>query len=855
MRRSTRAWWLGSLLSAAALPGCFGDETTTMMMPPPTSSAVSIAAGDFAVRVDPGTGEIALVSGSDVLLSFPKDALQLGLLPALDDNANYDPVPIVAPTALHMPPDGLVWVSPDKVDATPGGKGPLSAALTYPNGRKATLTVFAPQPGSFKLLLKAEDASDGAVAYFRLRPRIDTKEGLYGLGESFDDVNQRNHVRPMQIEIDTSTETGYNNVHVPIPFLLGTRGWGLFVESPYPGVFSVATETTPGTPSDLVEAIFGTGLASKDGLTFHLFGEKKPLDLTKHYYDATGYPRLPARWALGPWVWRDENKDQAQAEGDLQAMRDLDLPATAYWVDRPYAVGVNTFDWNTTQFPDPQKLIDKAHDLGFGFALWHTPVLDDKDPATATLRMEAMDKGYYPKVSGVKLNPWGKLIDFTNPDAKIWWQGLIANYTAMGVEGFKLDYAEDVVPGLTGARNVWEFADGSDERTMHARYQLFYHQTYQETLTSPGGSFLLCRHATYGDQQNLSVIWPGDLDAAFAKNGETTSEGDDKPYVAVGGLPASLVAGLSLGPSGFPFFGADTGGYIHSPPDKELFSRWCEQTALSTVMQVGNSASTVPWEPDPKTGYDAELLGWYRTYARLHLRLFPYAWTYAENLAKDGRPIARPLGLAYPELGVHPNDEYMFGDYLLVAPVLARGVTSRPVVLPAGKWIDWWNGQIVDGGGTVTADAPLGKLPLYLAEGGIVPMLRPTIDTLRATTQPSIVDSYATDPGVLWVRVAPGAASSFTLFDGAVVGQERGAEGIKLTASDGKELTSGVMFEVVAYGGKKPSAVSEKGSPLAEAASVDALAKAASGWVYVGETGGTVFVKTLPGQHAVTISP
>src|SRR6185436_19535104 len=117
-----------------------------------------------------------------------------------------------------------------------------------------------------------------------------------------------------------------------------------------------------------------------------------------------------------------------------------------------------------------------------------------------------------------------------------------------------------------------------------------YHRAYAELLPEDGG-FLLCRHSTIGDQTQGVIIWPGDLDASFAKMGESVSEGGDD-YVAVGGLPASVIAGLSLGPSGFPFYGADTGGYRHSPPDKELFTRWFEQTALSTVMQIGNSAST-----------------------------------------------------------------------------------------------------------------------------------------------------------------------------------------------------------------------------------------------------------------------
>ncbi len=725
-------------------------------------------------------------------------------------------------------------------------------ALTYPHGASATLHVEAPRTGSFRVTL-TPGAGGPPVAYFRLRPRADAGEGFYGLGESFDGVNQRGKKRAMQLELDTSTESGYNNAHVPVPFILGTRGWGLFVESPFPGAFAVATES-----AELVEATFGTGTSSHAGIVFHLFGEASPLDLTRHYYEVTGFPRLPARWALGPWVWRHV-KDDAQAEGDMHTMRDLDLPTTGYWLDDGYFTAVGAFDWDSSKFPDPQALVDDAHALGFGVALWHSPYLDKSAPTTAALRATATANGYYPPVTGIPLNPFGTLMDLTNPYAYAWWQGHVESYTDIGVEGFKLDYGEDVVPGLTAGRNVWQFWDGSDERTMHSRYQLFYHRAYAETLPE-AGSFLLCRHGTYGDQANVSVVWPGDLDASFAQNGDVVGSGASS-YVAIGGLPAALAAGLSLGPSGFPFFGADTGGYLHSPPDKELFTRWFEQTALSAVMQMGNAADTVAWEPDPTTGYDAEMLGWYRTYTRLHMRLFPYEWTYAENLATDGRPLARALGLAHPELGVHPSDEYLFGDYLLVAPVLTRGATSRSVLLPAGRWIDWWTGAVQAGGGTIMADAPLGTLPLFLQEGGIVPMLRPTIDTLRPTTEPDTIDSYATTPGVLWARVAPGrdgaAPSMFTVFDGAALGQVQAKGVVTLTTSDGAEFTSGVMFEVVAMG-KKPAHVRDvTGAPasLTDRGTLAALEAAPSGWAFTTDTGGTVWVKTGPGAHQVEISP
>jgi alpha-D-xyloside xylohydrolase len=825
-----------ALVAVAPVAGC---SSTEALSPAPLPS-VSLASGDYALRFTPHELDLALVRGDETILDFPADAFELGTVPALDDRVNYDPYRLLVPAVLYQPPDGLAWASPTGMSVVAEDASSMTFALTYPSGGTASLVFTASSRGTFDATFTPNEGGP-PVAYFRLRPRGSATEGFYGLGETFGAVNQRGSKRAMQLELDTSTESGYNNEHAPIPFILGTSGWGLFVESAYPGAFAVATES-----DDLVEATFGTGLASTAGLTFHVFGEPSPIDLTRHYYEATGFPRLPARWALGPWIWRHV-ASQAEAAMDLSTIRSLDLATSGFWFDDGYFTAVQTFDWNQANYTNPQALLDQAHGMGFGLALWHAPYLDAKSPATASLRAVATNDGYYPPVAGLPLNSFGTLLDLTNPGAFAWWQGLVETYTSMGIEGFKLDYAEDVVPGLTSGRNVWEFADGSDERTMHGRYQLFYHSLYAETLPGEGG-FLLCRHATFGDQKNLSVMWPGDLDSTFAKNGDQAST-----YVSVGGFPSSVAAGLALGPSGFPFFGADTGGYLHQPPDKELMTRWFEQTALSTVMQI--YADTRPWVADAATGYDDEMLGWLRTYMRLHMRLFPYVWTYAENLAVDGRPIARALGLAHPELGVHPSDTYLFGDALLVAPVIEAGATSRDVVLPAGSWIDWWTGDVLQGtGASVTVDAPLGTLPLFLHAGSIVPMLRPTIATLYSTTTPDTVDSYATTAGVLWARVAPFGQSSFTVFDGTTLTEDATGDTVALTASQGSEFQHGVMFEVIATRAA-PSSVTDNGTALAHASSLGALEAAASGWTFTSDTGGTVWVKTGAGSHAVVLVP
>src|SRR4029079_12024086 len=114
----------------------------------------------------------------------------------------------------------------------------------------------------------------------------------------------------------------------------------------------------------------------------------------------------------------------------------------------------------------------------------------------------------------------------------------------LGIEGYKLDYAEDVLPSLVGARTGWRFADGSDERTAHYAYTLLYHRSYAETLPAEGG-FLLCRAGRWGDQRNVSVVWPGDLDASFSRKGERFVAHGKVVAKGVGGLPAAIADGLS----------------------------------------------------------------------------------------------------------------------------------------------------------------------------------------------------------------------------------------------------------------------------------------------------------------------
>jgi alpha-D-xyloside xylohydrolase len=821
------------------LAACAGDESVD-----PVPLAVRIETeGGYALRFELREPALVLVRAGDELTRIDGRGLALGTVDVVDDATSYDPWPLRTEIGGAFAPAGLAFRPAIAATVERADGDDFVVRLRHEGGLESLLSVESRGEGRFRASLVPVDAS--RVAYFQVGARVDTTERFYGLGETFDTVEHRGTVRAMQLEVD-ELESGNNEAHVPVPFVIGTRGWGLFVESSHPGLFDVAA-----TEPERVDAIFGTGDASDRGLVFHLFGAERPLDVTYRYYETTGFPRLPAPWALGPLVWRDENDDQAQVEDDLRRMRELDLAATGIWIDRPYATAVNTFDFDPARFPDPEGMVARANDLGFRVALWHAPYLDVEADATLPLRAEAEAGGYYPLETGLQLNGWGPILDFTVPEAQSWWRGLLGGYTSIGIEGFKLDYGEDVVPGVLGARNVFRFRDGSDERTMHRGYTLLYHQTYATELP-PEGGLLLCRAGKWGSQVQGPIIWPGDLDARMWKHREEVDE-DGDTIVAVGGLPAAVVASVGLGPSGFPFFGSDTGGYRHAPPDVETFRRWFEHTALSSVMQIGTSSNDVAWEFG-----DDELLESYRFYTRLHLRLFPYLWSYADAIERTGRPIQRPFGLVHPELGLHPSDVYFLGDALLVAPVTEPGVTERTVPLPPGSWVDFWSGLTVVGTVDprapvqVTVAAPLGFIPLFQRAGSLLPMLRPSIDTLVPVDDPLLVDSFASKSGPLWVRTSPGDEGRIRLYDGTRLAQEPIDGGMRLSSTPGSRFAGDAVFEVVSFGAA-PADVLVDGQRLSRVEGPRELEVASEGWTFDDLQSGTVRVKLLRGTHTVEI--
>lgn len=713
-------------------------------------------------------------------LRMRAESFEIGVVPEVDARDAYDPWYFAAGAddrglPLWREPEGLTWVSGSSLSYDNGHLdiefGDLGAGRIELNGKLNAMAMHWSAP------------PQANAVFFRLHLDVDEKEGFYGLGEYFDHVNHRGQNRAMQLEI-SHLESGYNEAHVPVPFLIGTTGWGVLVDSNHPGVFEVASRA-----DDLVTITFGLGADWESGLRVKLITESHPLDVTNHYYMPVNRPTLPPPWALGPLLWRDEVSGQALVESDLRRIRELDLATTGYWIDRPYATDVNSFDFDSEAYPNPEGMMSVANELGFKMALWHAPYLSGSGSISGPLKDEAEALGFFPSPAGIALSDWGLPFDFSTLEARQWWASKLTYYQELGIEGYKLDYGEDIVAGLSSRRLPWEFGDGTNELTMHKRYAGLYHEAYRMAL-QPTRGLLLCRSASLGDQDLGVIIWPGDIDADFSRHGDVVNEGQPDEYIAVGGLPAAIVAGSGLGPSGFPFFAADTGGYRHAPPTKEVFIRWFQQSAFSPAMQVGTNSNDLPWEFGEQREFDQDLVDLYREFARIHLRLFPYIWTYANRLLEDGRPIQRPFGLVYPELGVHPDFIYLLGEDILVAPVIDSGVEEIAVQFGPGKWIHWFTGVTYEGPAVIDVPVTMEDIPVFIRDESLIPLLSPDIDTLAPSSAPGVRTLETSE--TLWVRVIPGT-KELEVYDGSIIRTSQDADVLTL------EFKPGSQFEDVVY--------------------------------------------------------
>ncbi|MGC9357939.1 MAG: glycoside hydrolase family 31 protein, partial [Anaerolineae bacterium] len=309
-------------------------------------------------------------------------------------------------------------------------------------------------------------------------------------------------------------------------------------------------------------------------------------------------------------------------------------------------------------------------------------------------------------------------VDFTNPEARSWYQSQLQRLLDMGAAVFKTDFGEQApVDAL--------YHDGRTGLEMHNLYPLLYNAAVFELVERNFGKGITWGRSGYAGSQRYPVQWGGDS------------------YSSLDQLSCQLRALLGYGMSGIPFCSHDVGGFDYSPAafdaceqesypkDAEVYVRWLQFGTFSSHLRAHGKQPREPWT------YGAEIEAIARRYLNLRYRLLPYIYTEAVKSSETALPMVRPLVLEYQD---NPTTEqvdleYLFGEAFLVAPVVTPA-KQRQVYLPHGTWFDYWTKGSVSGGRWLEVETPLKKIPLWVKAGAIVPM----------GPEMAYVDEYPLDP-------------------------------------------------------------------------------------------------------------
>ena len=553
-------------------------------------------------------------------------------------------------------------------------------------------------------------------------------------------------------------------------------------------------------------------------------------------------PMMPA-WAFGLWQSRQRYETAQESLDAVDGFRKRGIPFDnivqdwMYW--RKDSWGSHQFD--PDRFPDPDGWLKSLHEKHAHVMI---SVWGKFYPGTGNFK-SMLDRGflYQPNLKeGIKdwLGFPYTFYDAFNPKARdLFWGQINGALFQKGIDAWWMDATEpDLMPspptleGEEAHLNPTALGPGAGVLNAYPFENSLGIYRNQRKTAPDQRVFILTRSGFAGSQSTASAIWSGDITSTWTA------------------LAKQIPAGLNFSFSGIPYWTTDTGGYTmpwkfngHNPKLqdedewRELNARWFEFSTFCPLLRVHGELRpremwTLGGEDSP--AYRAEL-----KFDRLRYRLFPYLYSNAWAVTKDGGTFMRPLAMDFPDDATarELSDEYMFGRAFLVAPITRYKARSREVYLPrlspdlsgvasakseasakgdGARWYDFWTGRLV-APGSLEAPAPYDALPLFIPAGSIIP-LGPELQYIAEKPQ---------DPITLFVYA--GADGDFTLHedDGLTYGYEKGAyteipihwddkEGI-LTLGPRKGSFKGMLekrtFNLVFISGKKPVGFSFESGP------------------------------------------
>lgn len=592
-------------------------------------------------------------------------------------------------------------------------------------------------------------------------------EHYYGFGERSGALSKAGR-RMRMLNLDSlgyNAETGdplYKHFPFYITFLPDQQiAYGLFYDNLATSVFDMGKEI------DAYHGLYRYYQAHAGDLDYYvLYGPSIP-DVLDKFTRLTGRPALPPRWTLGylgsTMSYTEAPDAQEQLKQFAQLTRQHDIPCDMFHLSSGYTTDEDgkrcVFTWNRSKVPQPEQMVQHFHDAGIRLApnvkpymLKTHPNYDEVAGKGGFIQQAASDA---PEIStfwsgGAMESDDGAYLDFTSEAGYDWWQERL--------QATLLDYGMDAVWNDNNEYELW------DDEARCAGYGepipigqarplqtlLMGHASYHALLKHQPDErpFVLTRSACPG-MQRYAQTWSGD---------NTTSWND---------LRYNIPMGLGLSLSGMPNTGHDVGGFHGPKPEPELLVRWVQNHIFHPrfCIHSWNTDGTVtePW-------MYPQVLPLIRDAIQLRYRLIPYLYTLFKQAADTGQPIMRPLLYHFPQdERCHTESfQFMLGPNLMVASVIERGARSKDVYLPRGtQWCDFHSGTWYAGGQTITVQADLDHIPLFVPAGAMLPMSKVM----------QHVGAEADDMRELYLFLPPaGGDGHFTLYedDGLSFAYQRG---------------------------------------------------------------------------------
>lgn len=525
-------------------------------------------------------------------------------------------------------------------------------------------------------------------------------EQIFGLGQYQEQIlNKKGAV----------LELAHRNSQASVPFMLSSRGYGFLWNNPAIGTVTFGTNRTEWYAK------------STKKLDYFITAGKTPAQIEEQYANAVGKAPMMPEYGMGFWQCKLRYRTQEELLNVAREYKRRGIPIDVIVIDFFHWTRQGDFKFEPRDWPDPDAMIAELKSMGIELMVSVWPTIDSRSENYGKMA----DEGYLISADrgmNINMNWMGETVffDATNPGARDYvWQISKKNYYEKGVRLFWLDEAEPEY-GPYDFDN-YRYYQGPAMQCTNI-YPLMYAKGYYDGMTAEGQEKIcnLVRSAWAGSQRYGALIWSGDISSTFRA------------------LREQMQIGLNMGIVGIPWWTTDIGGflggYIEDKNFHELLLRWFafgvfspvfrlhgervphiqpEQAVIDGVTQMFTGSANEIWSYG-EVNYEIM-----KKYILMRERLRPYIRVCMSEAHEKGTPVMRTMFYEFPGDPVcwKIDTQYMFGADILVAPIFELGQRSREVYLPKNQsWKNARTNEILHGGQTVTVDAPIDEIPLFVRE-------------------------------------------------------------------------------------------------------------------------------------------